>query len=80
MTGSGKSYAVGRIIERLVAQMNGTVIVFDPHGEYGRAFEGGQLRTNPNIDSVEDPRDIVLLPRIIKALTQPKRAGAGSGC
>ena len=29
MTGSGKSYTVGRIIERLVAQMNGTVVVFD---------------------------------------------------
>ncbi len=30
MTGSGKSYTVGRIIERLVGQMNGTVVVFDP--------------------------------------------------
>lgn len=28
MTGSGKSYTVGRIIERLVAQMNGTVVVY----------------------------------------------------
>jgi DNA helicase HerA-like ATPase len=38
MTGSGKSYTVGRIIERLVALMNGTVVVFDVHGEYGKAF------------------------------------------
>ncbi|WP_260300375.1 ATP-binding protein [Pseudomonas aeruginosa] len=27
MTGSGKSYTVGRIIERLVALNNGTVVV-----------------------------------------------------
>jgi DNA helicase HerA-like ATPase len=40
MTGSGKSYTVGRIIERLVAINNGTVVVFDPHGEYGRALQG----------------------------------------
>lgn len=68
MTGSGKSYTVGRIIERLVAQMNGTVVVFDPHGEYGRAFEGGQLRTNPGIADGDDPRDLESLPRIVESL------------
>jgi len=46
MTGSGKSYTVGRIIERLVALHNGTVVVFDPHGEYGRALQGGKLQFN----------------------------------
>lgn len=50
MTGSGKSYTVGRIIERLVAINNGTVVVFDPHGEYGRALQGGQLRFNERPD------------------------------
>ncbi|HFR7805171.1 TPA: ATP-binding protein, partial [Escherichia coli] len=44
MTGSGKSYTVGRIIERLVAVNNGTVVVFDPHGEYGKALAGGNLQ------------------------------------
>src|SRR3984893_14539817 len=63
MTGSGKSYTVGRIIEHLVAQMNGTVVVFDPHGEYGRAFERGELRANPHIAEVEDVRDREALPR-----------------
>ena len=49
MTGSGKSYTVGRVIERLVAINNGTVVVFDPHGEYGRAVAGGELRfRNPS--------------------------------
>lgn len=38
MTGSGKSYTVGRVIERLVSQLNASVVVFDPHGEYGKAF------------------------------------------
>lgn len=77
MTGSGKSYAVGRIIERLVAQMNGTVVVFDPHGEYGRAVEGGRLRTNPGIADVEDPRDQEALPKIIERLERLETLGGG---
>lgn len=77
MTGSGKSYTVGRVIERLVAQMNGTVVVFDPHGEYGRAFEGGQLRTNPGIVDVEDPRDQEALPKIIESLKRLEGLGGG---
>lgn len=77
MTGSGKSYTVGRIIERLVAQMNGTVVVFDPHGEYGRAFEGGQLRTNPNVAEVDDPRDQEALPRIIASFGRLTGLGGG---
>lgn len=77
MTGSGKSYTVGRIIERLVAQMNGTVIVFDPHGEYGRAFEHGKLRTNEGIDTVEDERDKVALPQIIERFRKLESMGGG---
>ena len=77
MTGSGKSYAVGRIIERLVAQMNGTVVVFDPHGEYGRAFEGGQIRPNPGIDDIEDERDLEALPRVLERLHTLQRQGGG---
>ncbi len=77
MTGSGKSYTVGRIIERLVAQMNGTVVVFDPHGEYGRAFEGGQLRTNPDIENVQDPRDRPVLEKLIENFRKLQAAGAG---
>lgn len=77
MTGSGKSYTVGRIIERLVGQMNGTVVVFDPHGEYGRAFEGGTLRTNPEIDDVDDPRDKQALPQIIQNLKTLQSHGGG---
>jgi uncharacterized protein len=77
MTGSGKSYTVGRIIERLVAQMNGTVVVFDPHGEYGRAFEGGQLRINPNLDCTDDPRDKDMLPRIVATFRKLQGMGAG---
>ncbi|AUB82286.1 ATP-binding protein [Candidatus Thiodictyon syntrophicum] len=77
MTGSGKSYTVGRIIERLVAQMNGTVVVFDPHGEYGRAFEGGQLRTNPGMAEVDDPRDQEALPKIVERLQRLAALGGG---
>lgn len=77
MTGAGKSYTVGRIIERLVAQMNGTVVVFDPHGEYGRAFEGGQIRSNPGIKDVEDERDVTALPRILQRLQALQSQGGG---
>jgi hypothetical protein len=77
MTGSGKSYTVGRIIERLVAQMNGTVIVFDPHGEYGRAYLGGQIQSNPDIGDVEDARDQQALPKIIQKLQALQALGGG---
>jgi DNA helicase HerA-like ATPase len=77
MTGSGKSYTVGRIIERLVGQMNGTVVVFDPHGEYGRAFEGGQLRTNPDVENIDDPRDRDSLPKIVESLRRLQEHGGG---
>ena len=55
MTGSGKSYTVGRIIERLVAQLNASVVVFDPHGEYGKAFRGGEAQLQRSPRRVEDP-------------------------
>lgn len=77
MTGSGKSYTVGRIIERLVAQLNGTVVVFDPHGEYGRAYEGGQLRTNEAMSEVEDERDKTALPKIVENIKKLQDKGGG---
>lgn len=77
MTGAGKSYAIGRILERLVTMNNGTVVVFDPHGEYGRAYAGGQLRFSPDIKSVEDPRDQNVLPQIVDILKRLHKAGAG---
>lgn len=76
MTGSGKSYTVGRIIERLVALHNGTVVVFDPHGEYGKALAGGKLQFN-DLAGVEDPRDRRSLPQIQELLKRLTEAGAG---
>ena len=77
MTGAGKSYTVGRVIERLVGQMNGTVVVFDPHGEYGRAYEGGVMRTNPDLANIDDPRDKVKLPEIVANFKRLQNAGGG---
>jgi DNA helicase HerA-like ATPase len=77
MTGSGKSYTVGRIIERLVALINGSVVVFDPHGEYGRALLGGQLNFNQSIDQVEDERDRAKLFKIQEQLQTLQNDGAG---
>ncbi|MBE9112530.1 ATP-binding protein [Nodosilinea sp. LEGE 07298] len=76
MTGAGKSYTVGRIIERLVTLNNGTVVVFDPHGEYGKALAGGRIQFNEQ-NEVADPRDERVLPQIQKLLWRLTEAGAG---
>ncbi len=76
MTGAGKSYTVGRIIERLVAQFNGTVVVFDPHGEYGKALLNGTLQFAPPMEH-EDPRDRTAIPEIQKQITRLYEHGAG---
>lgn len=77
MTGSGKSYTVGRIIERLVALNNGTVVVFDPHGEYGKALAKGQLNFSGDLSESEDGRDRIALPKIRDTLERLQEAGAG---
>ena len=77
MTGSGKSYTVGRIIERLVALHNGTVVVFDPHGEYGKALAKGTLQFADGLDQVEDLRDRKALPQIEAMIRRLQDAGAG---
>tara|TARA_R110000764_G_scaffold20693_2_gene52969 strand:- start:10619 stop:12301 length:1683 start_codon:yes stop_codon:yes gene_type:complete len=76
MTGSGKSYTVGRVIERLVALNNGTVVVFDPHGEYGRALQGGNLQFGDHFDT-EDERDAKSLPEIKTMFEKLQKADAG---
>jgi uncharacterized protein len=77
MTGSGKSYTVGRIIERLVAEMNGTVVVFDVHGEYGKAFEKGEIHFNNNLDFIEDEREKKSIQRIQEQFLKLIKAGGG---
>lgn len=77
MTGSGKSYTVGRIIERLVALNNGTVVVFDPHGEYGKALAKGRLNFSDALDGGDDPRDRETLPKIRDTFERLQKAGAG---
>jgi DNA helicase HerA-like ATPase len=76
MTGSGKSYTVGRIIERLVASHNGTVVVFDPHGEYGKALQGGKLNFGNDFDT-EDKLDKKALPEIRRMIESLQAADAG---
>jgi len=44
MTGAGKSYTVGRIAELMVTRHNASVVIFDPHGEYGSMFRNGKLQ------------------------------------
>lgn len=77
MTGSGKSYTIGRVIERLVAQLNASVVVFDPHGEYGKAFRNGILNFNDSIDRVEDLRDREKLVQIQEKLGILQERGGG---
>ncbi|MFN6531075.1 ATP-binding protein [Nostoc sp. ChiSLP03a] len=77
MTGSGKSYTVGRIIERIVTLNNGTVVVFDPHGEYGRALQGGNLQFNLDFSNLDDPRDRKSISEIQENFQRLQEAGAG---
>jgi hypothetical protein len=77
MTGSGKSYTVGRIIERIVTLNNGTVVVFDPHGEYGRALQGGNLQFNLDFSNLDDPRDRKSIPEIQENFQRLQEAGTG---
>jgi len=77
MTGSGKSYTVGRIIEKLVAEMNGTVVVFDVHGEYGKAFEKGEIHFNNNLDFIENVNEKNSIEFIQDNLKRMITAGGG---
>lgn len=77
MTGSGKSYTVGRIIERLVAEMNGTVVVFDVHGEYGKAFEKGDIHFNDNVENIENDEERKSIKNIQKNFLKLLDAGGG---
>ena len=68
MTGAGKSFTVGRLIERLVGLHNATVVVFDPHGEYGRAFHGGQVHFSDTESVTDDERDRLQLKQVRESL------------
>lgn len=76
MTGSGKSYTIGRIIERVVTLNNGTVVVFDPHGEYGRALSEGHLQFNLDFNTLDD-RDRRIIPEIQERFKRLMESGAG---
>lgn len=77
MTGSGKSYTVGRIIEKLVAEMNGTVVVFDVHGEYGKAFSKGEVHFNDNLDQIENEYEVQSILKIQESFKKLLSAGGG---
>lgn len=77
MTGSGKSYTVGRIIERMVAQKNASVLVFDPHGEYGKALKDGRINFNDQLDLVQDPKDRESLEQIKNRINDLAPNGGG---
>lgn len=77
MTGSGKSYTVGRIIEKLVAEMNGTVVVFDVHGEYGKAFSKGEVHFNDNLEQIENEDEVQSILKIQESFKKLLSAGGG---
>lgn len=77
MTGSGKSYTVGRIIERLVAEMNGTVVVFDVHGEYGKAFSKGEVHFNDNLEQIENEDEVKNILKIQESFKKLLAVGGG---
>ncbi len=72
MTGAGKSYTVGRIIERMLVETNASIVVLDPHGEYGRAFRNGKLNfaSKEAIDRLDEREDLFRLQQNIERLQE----------
>ena len=70
MTGAGKSYTVGRIIERMLVETNASIVVLDPHGEYGQALRGGQLNFAPQhlIDHLDEKDELLRLRQRIEQI------------
>ena len=70
MTGAGKSYTVGRIIERMLVETNASIVVLDPHGEYGQALRGGQLNFAPEhlIDHLDEKDELLRLRQRIEQI------------
>lgn len=62
-TGSGKSYAVGVLIEELL-EKNIPVLVIDPHGEYGTFRQ-----PNKNSEEVKRCQDFGVTPKGYRAVT-----------
>ncbi len=53
------------------------MVVFDPHGEYGKALAKGQLHFADGIENIEDERDKKALPQIKAMIEKLQEAGAG---
>ena len=70
MTGAGKSYTVGRIMERMLVETNASIVVLDPHGEYGQALRGGHLNFAPDhlIDHLDEKDELLRLRQQIEEL------------
>ncbi|MCK4613450.1 MAG: ATP-binding protein [Thermoplasmata archaeon] len=66
-TGSGKSYAVGVLLEELMGRYNkAAVLVLDPHGEYSTMDEMRNWRDNPLVEEGYAPDVKVLSEEDIK--------------
>ncbi len=66
-TGSGKSYAVGVLLEELMGQYNrAAVLVLDPHGEYSTMDEMRNWNDNPLVGSGYVPHVQILSDKDIK--------------
>lgn len=78
MTGAGKSYTIGRIIERMLVESNASVVVLDPHGEYGRAFRNGVVNYAPeSAYAVLPPREVDELTSLRSRLQEMQERGGG---
>lgn len=76
MTGAGKSYTVGRLAEMMVARANASVLIFDPHGEYGKAATHGSLTFN-EAESFDDEFATEELRETKKQLEELQQQGGG---
>ncbi len=73
-TGSGKSYAVGVLIEELL-EKNFPVLVIDPHGEYGTFRQ-----PNKNLEENERGQEFDIMPKGYRAVNYyPRGLGKNGG-
>ena len=57
--------------------MNGTVVVFDVHGEYGKAFSKVEVHFNDNLEQIENEDEVQSILKIQESFRKLLSAGEG---
>jgi DNA helicase HerA-like ATPase len=72
-SGSGKTYALGVLLEQLLAQTNLPIVIFDPNADFVRLNEPHPDAAPDEVNRIKDRRIEVLRPAAAEAATGPLR-------